>query len=62
MSMTCFQPLYGKLSDIFGRKSVLLVSYAMLGTGCLLCGLAQNLSQLIAARVSVHALGTAPDI
>lgn len=56
MTMTCFQPLYGKLSDIFGRKAVLIFSYAMLGTGCLLCGLAQNLSQLVAARVSSHAL------
>ena len=56
MTMTCFQPLYGKLSDIFGRKFVLIFSYAMLGTGCLLCGLSQNLSQLVAARVSTHAL------
>ncbi|KAI4203496.1 MAG: hypothetical protein LQ350_001834 [Teloschistes chrysophthalmus] len=48
---TCsFQPLYGKLSDIFGRKSALLFGYAVFGIGCLFCGLARNMNELIAAR------------
>lgn len=51
LTLTSFQPLYGKLSDIFGRKSCLLFAYAVFGTGCLFCGLAQNIHQLIAARV-----------
>ncbi|QKX53740.1 uncharacterized protein TRUGW13939_00820 [Talaromyces rugulosus] len=51
LTLTSFQPLYGKLSDIFGRKQCLLFAYAVFGTGNLFCGLAQNISQLIAARV-----------
>ncbi|CBF81063.1 hypothetical protein AN5198.2 [Aspergillus nidulans FGSC A4] len=51
LTLTSFQPLYGKLSDIFGRKSCLLFAYAVFGTGCLFCGLAQSIHQLIAARV-----------
>lgn len=51
LTLTSFQPLYGKLSDIFGRKSALLSAYAIFGIGCLLCGLSRNIEQLIAARV-----------
>lgn len=51
LTLTSFQPLYGKLSDIFGRKGCLLSAYAIFGTGCLFCGVAQNIHQLIAARV-----------
>ena len=53
LTLTSIQPLYGKLSDIFGRKPALLFGYAVFGTGCLFCGLARNMSELIAARVSV---------
>jgi MFS family permease len=51
LTLTSFQPLYGRLSDIFGRKSCLLFSYLVFGIGSLGCGMAQNISQLIAARV-----------
>ncbi|CAG8034425.1 unnamed protein product [Penicillium olsonii] len=51
LSLTSFQPLYGKLSDIFGRKPCLLFAYGIFGTGCLLCGLARDINELIAARV-----------
>ncbi|KAH0559400.1 hypothetical protein GP486_004085 [Trichoglossum hirsutum] len=50
LTITSFQPLYGKLSDIFGRKHALLFAYAVFGTGCLFCGLARNMIELIAAR------------
>ncbi|KAL8651875.1 MAG: hypothetical protein Q9210_003011 [Variospora velana] len=50
LTLTSFQPLYGKLSDIFGRKSALLFGYAIFGIGCLFCGLARNMNELIAAR------------
>lgn len=50
LSLASFQPLYGRLSDIFGRKSCLLFSYGAFGIGCLLCGVAQNIYQLIAFR------------
>ncbi|MCJ1288863.1 hypothetical protein MMC34_000394 [Xylographa carneopallida] len=50
LTLTSFQPLYGKLSDIFGRKPALLFGYAVFGIGCLFCGLARNMNELIAAR------------
>ncbi|KAK5013550.1 major facilitator superfamily domain-containing protein [Cryomyces antarcticus] len=50
LTLTSFQPLYGKLSDIFTRKSCLLFAYLVFGLGCLFCGLARNMNELIAAR------------
>jgi MFS family permease len=50
LTLSAFQPLYGKLSDIFGRKQCLLFSYTIFGLGSTLCGFSQNMSQLIAAR------------
>ncbi|KAF2427559.1 MFS multidrug transporter [Tothia fuscella] len=50
LTMTSFQPLYGKLSDIFGRKLCLLFAYVIFGLGCLFCGLAQDMNQLILSR------------
>lgn len=50
---TAFQPLYGKLGDIFGRKACILFSYSLFGLGTLLCGLAQTMNQLIVSRVCV---------
>jgi MFS family permease len=48
--LTSCQPLYGKLSDIFGRKECLLFAYVMFALGSLGCGLAQSMLQLIIAR------------
>lgn len=50
LTLTSFQPLYGKVSDIFGRKPALLFAYAVFGLGCAFCGLARNLEELVAAR------------
>jgi MFS family permease len=50
LTLTSFQPLYGKLSDIFGRKPCLLFGYSVFGLGCLFCGLARNLGELVGAR------------
>ncbi|GJJ10075.1 hypothetical protein Clacol_004301 [Clathrus columnatus] len=50
MTMTAFQPLYGKLSDIFGRKFCLLIAHFIFGIGCLGCALAKNIISLVAAR------------
>ncbi|KAF7197016.1 Vacuolar membrane amino acid uptake transporter fnx2 [Pseudocercospora fuligena] len=50
LTLTSFQPLYGKLSDIFGRKPCLLFGYTIFGLGCLGCGLAKDITQLVAAR------------
>ncbi len=50
ITLTSCQPLYGKLSDIFGRKECLLFAYGVFGLGCLGCGLAQSMVQLCVAR------------
>lgn len=39
-----------QLSDIFGRRGCLVFSYAVFALGCLFCGLARNMTELIAAR------------
>ena len=51
LTMTCSQPLYGKLSDVFGRKPCLLFAYITFGVGSLGCGLTSSMAGLIAARV-----------
>ncbi|KAI1779830.1 MFS general substrate transporter [Hypoxylon cercidicola] len=45
------QALYGKLSDIYGRKSVLQVSYALFAIGSALIGVGQSMWQVIVGRV-----------
>ncbi|KAJ6566891.1 member of the major facilitator superfamily [Mycena capillaripes] len=50
MTLTSFQPLYGKMSDIFGRKACLLFAYTIFALGCLCCSFAKTLPQLIFAR------------
>ncbi|KAG5355006.1 Multidrug resistance protein [Yarrowia sp. B02] len=45
-----FQPLYGKLSDVFGRKQMLLFASFFFGLGNLMCGYAADFNWLIAGR------------
>ncbi|KAH7357333.1 major facilitator superfamily domain-containing protein [Pyrenochaeta sp. MPI-SDFR-AT-0127] len=50
LGQTAFQPLYGRLSDITGRKPILLASVTCIVVGGLLCGFAQTPTWLYAAR------------
>lgn len=50
LSSATFQPLYGKVSDIFGRKSVLIFTNVAFLIGCLLCGLSNSFWWLVVAR------------
>ncbi|KAH9982941.1 major facilitator superfamily domain-containing protein [Lactifluus volemus] len=50
LTQTACQPLYGKISDLVGRKCVLFSSILLFSLGSLLCGVAQDLKWLIAAR------------
>ncbi|KAG8855602.1 hypothetical protein FRB96_006797 [Tulasnella sp. 330] len=50
LSVCCFTPLYGRLSDIMGRKGAMLLALSLFGSGTLLCGLAPSMNTLIAAR------------
>ena len=51
LAQTVVIPLYGSVSDIFGRKWVMVFAIAMFLFGSILCGAAQNIHWLIAARV-----------
>lgn len=47
---TVFQVIYGRLSDIFGRKYVFLTALGLLAIGDLLCGFAQTSTQFYVFR------------
>ncbi|KAF1829373.1 MFS general substrate transporter [Decorospora gaudefroyi] len=47
---TIFQVLYGRMSDLFGRKSVLLSALVLLTVSDLLCGLSRNAKMLYVFR------------
>jgi EmrB/QacA subfamily drug resistance transporter len=50
LTSTVSTPLYGKASDLYGRKRVLQLSICIFLLGSALCGLAQNMTQLIGFR------------
>jgi EmrB/QacA subfamily drug resistance transporter len=50
LGSTVTVPIYGKLSDIFGRRSLYLVGIGVFLVGSMLCGLSQNMTQLIIFR------------
>ncbi|MCO8307475.1 MFS transporter [Streptomyces sp. RKCA-744] len=56
LAVTVSLPLYGKLSDTFGRKPVLLAGIVVFLIGSLLCAGAWNMGTLIASRI-VQGLG-----
>jgi EmrB/QacA subfamily drug resistance transporter len=50
ITSTISTPLYGKLSDIYGRKSFFLFAIAVFIVGSALCGLSHDMYQLAAFR------------
>ncbi|GEC06834.1 MFS transporter [Streptomyces spinoverrucosus] len=56
LAVTVTLPLYGKLSDTFGRKPVLIAGASVFLLGSLLCALAWNMWALIVFRI-VQGLG-----
>ncbi|KAG9680981.1 putative major facilitator superfamily transporter, partial [Aureobasidium melanogenum] len=46
-----FQPLSGKMSDIYGRKAGIIFASSFFSIGTLICGLAQNAPMMILGRV-----------
>jgi len=49
LSATSAVPIYGKLSDIHGRRIILLVSVSIFLVGSVLCALAPTMLALVAA-------------
>ena len=56
LTSTISGPLYGKLSDLFGRRPIFLTGIAIFMVGSLLAGISQEMWQLVAAR-GVQGLG-----
>jgi len=56
VASTTTTPLYGKFSDIYGRKPAFMVSIIIFLLGSILCGLAQGMTQLIVFR-AIQGLG-----
>src|SRR5690348_8475001 len=50
LASTIAGPLYGKLGDLYGRKLLLQTAIVIFLIGSMLCGLAQNMTELIAFR------------
>ena len=56
LAQTIVTPIYGKLGDLYGRKIILQSAIVLFLVGSALCGLAQNMTQLILFR-AVQGLG-----
>jgi EmrB/QacA subfamily drug resistance transporter len=56
LTSTISGPLYGKLSDLFGRRPIMLFGIGVFMIGSLLAGLSQEMWQLVAAR-GIQGLG-----
>lgn len=50
LTATTTVPLYGKLSDLYGRRRLYFISMTIFLVGSVLSGLSQNMTQLIAFR------------
>ncbi len=51
LASTTTVPLYGKLSDIYGRRNLYIIAMILFLLGSVLCGWAGSMTQLILARV-----------
>ena len=56
LAQTIVTPIYGKLGDLYGRKIVMQSAIVLFLIGSALCGLSQNMTQLIAFR-AIQGLG-----
>ncbi len=56
LTSTATTPLYGKVSDLYGRKRVFQFAIVLFLVGSALCGLSQNIGELVAFR-AVQGLG-----
>ncbi len=56
LAQTAVMPVYGKLGDMYGRKVVLQFALVLFLIGSALCGLSQNLTELVVFR-AIQGLG-----
>ncbi|CAO1620432.1 unnamed protein product [Parajaminaea phylloscopi] len=57
LSLCCFNPLLGRMSDVFGRRGTMLASLAFFTVGTLGCGMAKGLGPFLVARIIAGAGG-----
>ncbi|KAH3663971.1 hypothetical protein OGAPHI_004685 [Ogataea philodendri] len=50
LSCAAFQPLFGKISDIFGRKPIVQICAILFAIGCAMCGITTSFWSLVAGR------------
>ncbi|WP_407636843.1 MDR family MFS transporter [Hamadaea tsunoensis] len=50
LASTVSTPIWGKLGDLYGRRSTFLASVALFLLGSALCGMAQNMAELVGFR------------
>ncbi|PYI11253.1 efflux pump antibiotic resistance protein [Aspergillus sclerotiicarbonarius CBS 121057] len=50
LGLCAAQPMYGKLSDIYGRKPLLLWAYVFFGIGCVISGIGRGMATVILGR------------
>ena len=50
LTSTAMTPIYGKLSDIYGRRRLLLIALSIFAVTSVLCAVAGSLGQLLVAR------------
>jgi EmrB/QacA subfamily drug resistance transporter len=56
LTSTTTVPIYGKLSDLYGRKLIYIISMGLFLVGSILCGLARSMEQLVIFR-AIQGLG-----
>ncbi len=56
LSSTVVAPLYGKLSDLYGRRIMVFIAVGLFLVGSVLCGVSQSMTALIASR-AIQGLG-----
>lgn len=58
VASTVFVPIWGKLSDTFGRKRILVIGIGVFLAGSVLCGISQSTLQLLLSR-ALQGIGSA---
>src|SRR5581483_9171425 len=56
LTSTAVTPLYGKLSDMYGRRAMMLTAVSIFVVGSIACALAPSMTALVLAR-AVQGLG-----
>ncbi|KAH7029823.1 major facilitator superfamily domain-containing protein [Microdochium trichocladiopsis] len=56
------QAMYGKLSDIYGRRLLLVIAYALFAVGCAIVGAGRSMGEVIVGRVVSGCGGSALNV